>query len=125
MEESKNVIIKSIFKGVILSFVFILIGITIFAFILANSNLNDNYIKPILIGLTFFSNSIASFISLRKISSKGYIYGAVIGIIYLFIIFILSWFLNFKLEFSVYSYVQIIISILSGMIGGILSVNLK
>ena len=96
-----------------------------FSFILANTNLSDNYIRPVLLGITFFSISINSFLCLKKIKSKGLIYGLVIGVSYIFVLFVSSCVLNSGVNLTIYSYIQIIICILSGIIGGILGVNIK
>lgn len=117
--------IKYILKGVIGSLVLTFIFIVIFSFILANTDLNDNYIKPVLVGLTFFSIAINSFLSLKKLKSKGLVSGLIIGLIYCMLLIISSSILNKGIVFSVYSYVQIIFCLLSGMLGGILGVNVK
>ena len=117
--------IKHIFRGVIGSIVLSLIFILIFSFILANTDLNDNYIKPVLVGLTFFSVAINSFLSLKKLKAKGLILGLIIGSVYSFILIITSSILNSGISFSVYSYIQVVFCLLSGMLGGILGVNVK
>ena len=117
--------IKNILKSIIGAFIVTLICILVFSFILANTNLSDNYIRPVLLGITFFSISINSFLCLKKIKSKGLIYGLVIGVSYIFVLFVSSCVLNSGVNLTIYSYIQIIICILSGIIGGILGVNIK
>ena len=117
--------IIDILKGVLGAFLFTFVFIIIFSFILANTDISDNTIKPALIGMTVLSLSFNSFKTLKKIKSKGIIYGAVIGLIYLFTIFIISLFLNSGVNFSMYSYIVMIACVLSSMIGGILGVNIK
>lgn len=117
--------VKCIFKSIIGCIIVTLLSIAVFSFILANTNLNDNYIKPVLVGITFFSVSINSFVALKKLKSKGLIYGLIIGITYSLILIFTSFFLNSGILFSIYSYIQIIICIISGILGGILGVNIK
>ena len=116
---------KFILKGVFGSYLMLFGFIALFAFILANSNINDSLIKPVMIGITFLTLSINTFINVRKVDTKGYIYGLIIGIIYAVILFIISLILNKNIELSMYSYIQILVSIVAGMLGGILSVNIK
>ena len=82
--------IINILKGVLGAFLFTFVFIIIFSFILANTDISDNTIKPALIGMTVLSLSFNSFKTLKKIKSKGIVYGALIGMIYLLIIFIIS-----------------------------------
>ena len=117
--------IKSVLKGVLGSTVLTIICIIVFAFVLASTNLNDNYIKPVLVGITFFSVSFNSFVTLKKIKSKGLIYGLMIGLVYCLILIIVSCVLNSGISFGPYSYIQICICLLSGVLGGILGVNVK
>ena len=117
--------VKCIFKSIIGCIIVTLLSIAVFSFILANTNLNDNYIKPVLVGITFFSVSINSFVALKKLKSKGLIYGLIIGVTYSLILIFTSFFLNSGVLFNMYSYIQIMICIISGILGGILGVNIK
>lgn len=117
--------IKNILKSIIGAYIVTLILILIFSFILSSTNLSDNYIRPVLLGITFFSISINSFICLKRLKSKGLIYGFWIGAIYCILLVMISCILNSGIDLSLYSYVQIVICILSGIIGGILGVNIK
>lgn len=117
--------IIEIVKGVAGAFLVTFILIVIFSFVLANTDLNDNLIKPVLIGITVLSLSLNTFNSLKKLKSKGIIYGLIIGIFYLLVLLIISLILNKGIEFSMYSYIVIIATLLSSMIGGILGVNIK
>lgn len=116
---------KVILKGVFGSYLMLFGFIALFSLLLANSNINDSLIKPIMIGITFLCLSINSFINVRKVESKGYVYGLIIGVIYAIILLIISLVLNKSIDLSVYSYIQILVCIVAGMLGGILSVNIK
>lgn len=114
-----------IIKGVAMSFMILILLIVVFAAILSLTNISDNYIKPVLIGITFFSIMISSFLTLRKIKSKGVITGLILAGSFLLVLLIISFIMNGKLTFDMYSYMTILFGILSGMIGGILGVNIK
>ena len=117
--------LRDILKGIIVSFVILFCLLIVFAAVLSITSLSDTYIKPVLIGITFFSIIISSFFSLKKIKNKGAINGLIIGIGFLFILFIISFIINKGISFDMYSYMTMFFGILSGMIGGILGVNIK
>ena len=116
---------KVILKGVLGSYLMLFGFIALLALLLANSNINDSLIKPIMIGVTFLSISTNSFVNVRKVDNKGYIYGLIIGSIYAVILLIISFVLNKNIDLSMYSYIQILACVVAGMLGGILSVNIK
>ena len=117
--------ITSIFKGVLISMIFTLICLTVFSLLLVNTNMTENLIQPVVIGITIISILIGSFFSNRKRNKNGAFIGCIVGIIYIAIIYIISSILNsinFALNSS--SIIMISLGLLGGAIGGIIGVNL-
>lgn len=121
-EKSKFI---NVLKGSITAIVITLISLVIFSTILANTNINENTIIPVIIAVTAISILIGSIISVSKISKKGLLNGALVGLIYIAIIYLLSSLVNGNFSFDLNSLIITIFAIIAGMFGGIIGVNLK
>lgn len=121
-EKSKFI---DVLKGSIIAIVITLISLVIFSTVLANTNINENTIIPVIIAVTAISILIGSIISVSKISKKGLLNGALVGLIYIAIIYLLSSMVNGNFSFDFNSLIIIISAIIAGMFGGIIGVNLK
>ena len=121
-EKSKFI---DVLKGSITAIVITLISLVIFSTVLANTNINENTIIPVIIAVTAISILIGSIISVSKISKKGLLNGALVGLIYIAIIYLLSSMVNGNFSFDSNSLIIIISAIIAGMFGGIIGVNMK
>ena len=122
--EKNNIFIK-ILKGVGISFAFTLISLTIFSALLTYTNLSESLIQPVVISVTGISILAGSFFATRKVGKNGIIKGIAVGLIYIFLIYLISSVVNggsFALTMS--SVIMILIGILCGAIGGIIGVNI-
>ncbi len=118
-------VIKNIFKGVAISFVFTMVCLVIFATILTNTDVPESTIPTIITIVTIISILIGSSISNFKIRRNGIINGGLVGCIYLIIIYTLSGILTGEFGLNVNSMITIVLAILFGIIGGIIGVNKK
>ena len=114
-----------VFKGIIISVLISIISLLIYSLILANSNIQENTIFPVVAIITSLSILIGSLISSTKIKNKGIINGGIVGGTYIIIIYILSSILSNNFSLNLYSLIMIAIAILAGMFGGVLGVNIK
>ena len=121
-EKSKFI---DVLKGSITAIVITLISLVIFSTVLANTNINENTIIPVIIAVAAISILIGSIISVSKISKKGLLNGALEGLIFIAIIYLLSSMVNGNFSFDFNSLIIIISAIIAGMFGGIIGVNLK
>ena len=123
ISKEKNII--KILKGVIISIVISILLLTIYAVILTYTSTSENTIKPVVITITGISLLIGSFISSMKLKKQGMLNGGIVGLIYILSIYIISsiWLSNFSLDLE--SIIMIIVSIITGMIGGIIGINIK
>lgn len=122
IENTNNSAIR-ILKGVIISFVVTLISILIFSIILTYSNISEKIIPIVIIILTFISILIGTIIGVRKISKNGMLNGAIIGGVYVVLLYFISSLLNTGFALNTYTIVMIIAGIVSGIIGGIIGIN--
>ena len=115
----------NIFKGIMLSFVLTLIFLFLFSIVLTYSNLSESSIPAVIILVTVISILIGSSISTTKIKKNGIVNGGIIGLIYIFIIYLISSIVQTGFILNIYSIIMITVSIVAGMIGGIVGVNIK
>ncbi len=123
MEETKN--IKYIIKGVIISIIATLILLFIFSILLTYTNISEKLINPFIIVITAISILIGSSIGNTKMKKNGLLNGAIIGGVYLTLIYIISSIINHNFILTVQSVIIIISGIICGMLGGIIGINKK
>ena len=119
--KSKNKFI-CIARGVLISLIFTIIMLTIFAALLVYTNLSEQTIKPVIITITGISILLGSSIEIRKIHKNGILNGAIIGAIYMLSLYTISSCLNSNFKLNLISAIMIIIGIVGGAIGGIIGV---
>ena len=122
--ESENNI-KKIIKGSLISIIITIIGLVIFASLLSYTSIAESTIPTVTIIITAISILIGSSLSMSTIKRNGIINGAIIGLIYISVIYILSSVIEGTFSLNTYSIVMIIGSILAGALGGIIGVNRK
>ncbi len=123
-ENSTNNIV-GILKGSIISILLTLILLMIFSVILTYSNVSENAMPTVIIIITAFSILLGSQITTRKIKKNGILNGAIVGTIYILLLYLISSVVTNNFALGHYSIIMIITSILTGGLGGIIGVNLK
>jgi len=91
--------------------------------ILTYTNVSEKFITPFIIVITAISIFIGSSIGNLKMKKNGLLNGAIIGGIYLISIYVISSIINDNFTMTVQSIIMIIIGMICGMFGGVLSVN--
>lgn len=114
-----------ILKGSITAIILTLILLFIFSIILTYTNIQENVMNPVVIIITVISILVGSSISTLKIKKNGLLNGALVGFIYIFTIYILSSITGSGFNLNINSIIMIVSSIIAGMFGGIIGVNLK
>ena len=108
---------KSIFKGVLISFVSTVIFLIIFSIILTYTNIQENVINPVIIVLTAISIFIGSSIGNMKIKKNGLINGGLIGGIYMIMIYLVSSILNWEFGLDLQAIIFILVGVIFGVLG--------
>ena len=122
-KDEKN--FSNILKGSIISIIITLVFLVIFSLVIANTNVKESTIIPGIIIISAMSLLIGSIISTLKVSKKGLLNGAHVWLIYIIILYIISSFVNQNFEINVKCLIMIVTSIIMGMIGGIIGINIK
>lgn len=110
-------------KGIIIAFVSTFVFLFIFAIILTYTNISESIIPTVIIVITIISILLGSSISTIKIKKNGIVNGGIIGLSYILMLYLISSIVHTGFALNIYSIVMIILSILAGMIGGIVGVN--
>ena len=116
--------LAKILKGLMFSFVITLISIFLFSGILTYTNISEKTIPIVIIILTFASILIGTIIGTKNIRKKGMLNGAIIGAGYVIILYLISSILNTGFGLNIYTILIMIIGTISGIIGGIIGINI-
>lgn len=119
----KNVV--RIAKGSAAALIITLVLLLIFAMLLTFTSIQENTIKPVIIIITSISILIGSSISTLKINKNGMLNGGLVGLSYILIMYVLSSIIATGFRLNLSSIIMIISSVLAGIIGGIIGVNLN
>ena len=79
----------NVLRGIVVAFVFTVIALIIFSSILVYTNLSEDTIKPVIITVTGISILVGSSMGTRKIKKNGALNGAIIGVAYILIIYLI------------------------------------
>lgn len=115
----------NVFKGIVISILITLFLLFLFSIVLTYTNVGENVIPVVIIIATIISILIGSSISTIKIKKNGILNGGIIGLIYILSIYLISSIVHVGFGVNIYAIIMIILSILAGMIGGIVGVNMK
>ena len=115
----------NILKGVLISFLFTLIFLTIFSLLLVYTNLSEDTIKPVIMTITGISILIGSSFGTRKFKKNGLINGGIIGGTYILILYLISSSANSNFQIDLIATIMILIGVIGGILGGIIGVNTK
>ncbi len=115
----------SVLKGILAAYIITIPAFMLFALILTNTDFPQKLISPAVVVTTVISVLTAGSVSTKGLKSRGWLNGSIVGIIYMFVLYIVSS-LIFK-DFTIDKYVitMTVIGILTGAIGGIVGINIK
>ena len=115
--------VKRILIGALVAIGITIIGLIIFSILLTYTSIGENTILPVCIITSAISILIGSTLSTSSLKKNGIINGALIGIIYIFAIYLLSSIIEGDFSLSIKSIIMIIACIIAGAIGGVIGVN--
>lgn len=125
VNENNSSSIVRIIKGSAISIVASLVLLMIFAALLTYTNINENTMPTVIIIVTALSILIGSQITTSRIKKNGIFNGALVGIIYIALLYLISSIITKNFSLNNYSIIMIATSIIIGGIGGIIGVNRK
>ncbi|MFA5577419.1 MAG: TIGR04086 family membrane protein [Tissierellaceae bacterium] len=112
-------------KGLILSYIITTISILVFSLLLTYSKIGEGFIPLANTLVLILSIAVGSIYLSGKLREKGWINGGILGISYYLILLILG--LSFKRPMIGEAFLisRLVISIVSGVIGGIIGINIS
>ena len=123
LEINNNITI--IAKGVIIAIVASMVLLLIFSAVLTYTSVPERVSNPVIIIITAVSILLASQLTTRKLKRNGIVNGGIIGGTYIISLYLISSVVTGNFSFGISAIIMIIASILAGMLGGIIGVNLK
>lgn len=123
-EKSNSNLIK-IIKGSSIAIVLSLIFLTIYAAILSFTSVSETTMVPVVLVLTGISILIGSSMSSISIKRQGIINGGLVGLIYVLFLYIVSSIAGIGFGLNMNAIIMLIVGITTGMIGGVIGVNIK
>lgn len=123
-KEKNNNIIK-IIKGSAIAIVLTLILLSIYAILLSTTSISESTMVPVVLVITGISILIGSSMSTVSIKSRGMLNGFLVGFIYMAVLYIISSIMLVGFEFNLNSIIMLIVGAVTGMVGGVIGVNIK
>ncbi|MBM7623439.1 TIGR04086 family membrane protein [Sporohalobacter salinus] len=116
--------VKRVFKGIVISFILLLIVSITIGFIVVFINIDDLIIQRVLIIFNYLSILVAAFLTGLNVEGNGWLNGSLVGLghILLILVFSLMW---VETLFTVGSLIMITLGSVTGLIGGMAGINFK
>lgn len=113
--------IKGIFVGAFTGVLFLLIS----ALLIAYTPVSESLSGTLVFACVAISAMFCGMISSKSVKSKGYLKGALGGIIYISLLYILSSVICGKCTFTVHTMLMFFTGIFAGALGGIFGINMQ
>ncbi len=115
----------TLLKGVALSFSVTLVLIVLLAIILTYTSLSEGVTPVVNSIIMILSIALGSIYMSLKVSEKGWLNGAVVGLLYIIILIILGSAFNNDFKLDSFILLRMVIAIITGAVGGMIGVNLR
>lgn len=118
-------LLSGLVKALLLAFGLTLLIFLICSLLLTYTGLAEKSIPFIVIITIVLSTAVSGALYARRTGKKGYVNGALIGVFYVLVLYIVSLLTAGSFRFSPYIFVLLAIGIFSGSFGGIMGINLS
>jgi putative membrane protein (TIGR04086 family) len=125
ISQSGRMKISTLFKGIGVSYLVTVPLFAVFSFILSRMEFPERYIDPAVLITTMVSILAAGIISSVNLRSRGWMNGAVVGLIYMLILYALSSIVYGSFPVNRHVVIMFVIGAITGAIGGIIGINMK
>lgn len=114
------VMFKSIFKGVLCAVIVTLLFVLGFALLVQICGLSDNVISPVMQVVKVICIFVAVAIALKSVKSKGWLFGAIVGLLYMVFTFLIFSLLDGKFTVGMTALSDLLFQTLIGLISGVI-----
>ena len=122
---TKSLIILQLIKGSFWALSFALLCILIFAFVIKYTSISSEAIQPINQVIKGLSILIGCFVFGKKINTKGWLWGALIGILFTILAFIVFSTLDGSFTFNLKLLTDVVFGAIMGAFAGIIAISLR
>lgn len=112
-------------KCITISFLISIILFILFAVIITFTDISEKSIPIVNSVIMIVSIAVGSMLLSSKISEKGWMNGAFLGVVYVIILMVLSKLMHNDFIFDLYVIIRLTVGVITGIIGGMIGVNLK
>lgn len=118
-------LLSAVLKGSLISVSVSLVLILIFALLIKFLNIPDKFIQPVNQAIKIISIFVGCYFALKNSPKKGFVTGALIGVIYTILAYLIFSLLGNTFTITVTIFVDILFSLIIGSICGVFLVNKK
>lgn len=112
-------------KSILLAYGISVICIIIYGILLAITSISESSMSTVITVITMVSIAFSSIGAAVKTDSKGWLMGAIVGLVYMIILFLLSLFFNTGVILDKFILFRILMGSITGALAGIIGINLK
>lgn len=112
-------------KGVLMAYIISVLLLAIYGILLAVTSIPETTLSTAVMIITMASIAVSSIYTAIRAESKGWMKGAILGLVYMIILFLLS--ILFKTGVSLDKYVifRMFMGVVIGLLAGVIGINLK
>ena len=115
--------IGGLLKGLIWAFVLTFLLLTIGALVITYTAVGEETIPLVSLACVVISVAIGAMKSAKTANSKGYLKGALCGMVYILVLYITASLMSDKITFTSHTLLLFVIGIVVGALGGIIGIN--
>lgn len=112
-------------KGVLIAYIISIILLIIYGILLTITSLSESSMSTVIMVVTMISIALASIYTAVKLGSKGWLNGALVGLVYMIILFFLSLIFNTGVSFDGFILFRMFMGLIIGALSGVIGINLK
>lgn len=125
LKSSRTLSIPSILKSIGISFGFTLVVFLLFALLITHTSFPESAIGTVVLITTVLSIMLAGIIISRRATTKGWLNGAIAGLIYTSVLYIIGALSVTGLVFDKQVVIMALIGFFAGAFGGIIGINMR
>lgn len=114
------VMVKSIFKGVLCAVVSTLLFVLGFALIVQLAGIDNRVISPVMQIVKVICIFVAVLIALKPARSKGWLYGALVGLLYMVLTFLIFSMIDGRFNLGINALSDLLFQTLAGLVSGVI-----
>ena len=117
--------VLNVLKALGIAFAFTGVVFAVFALLIVYTSLPDSIIGTVVFVTMIVAIMVSGFVVARNATSRGWLNGAVGGLLYVLILYIIGAMFRYGLVFDRHVAMLLIIGFLAGAFGGIVGINMK